>query len=395
MIIDVTRLVDRALKGRRPTGVDRVCLAYIEHFSRDPQRVCQAMIRFGGRWVIPSVAQSQILFQALLATVPPAATLRWVVVRAYVTAWAKPRSTLLLNAGHSGLDDPAYGRTIKRRGWQALYFLHDLIPLSHPEYCRAGEAAKHEQRLLTMVETGSGIIVNSAATNRMLHAWASENQRVLPPTTVALLAAAPLSAVADSAPLSAVAHTGLFPFGEPYFVVLGTLEPRKNHLLLLHLWRQMAVDLGAACPRLVVIGQRGWDCEQVVDMLDRCSALRGVVLEKPGCSDGDLALYLRHARALLFPSFEEGYGMPLVEALVAGLPVLASTLPVFHEIAGTIPEYLDPLDGVGWRRAIVDYCDRENPRRMAQLQRLVGYRPPTWPQHFAGVDDFLGKIAPL
>lgn len=67
---------------------------------------------------------------------------------------------------------------------------------------------------------------------------------------------------------------------EHYFVVLGTIEPRKNHLLLLQVWRQLIEELGLAAPRLVIIGQRGWECEQVVDLLDRCEVLRGVVLEK-------------------------------------------------------------------------------------------------------------------
>src|SRR5580698_988440 len=97
---------------------------------------------------------------------------------------------------------------------------------------------------------------------------------------------------------------------EPYFVILGTIEPRKNHWLLLQVWRRLVERLGDRTPRLVVIGQRGWECENAVDMLERCEELRGVVTELPACPDVELTSYLRHARALLFPSFAEGYGMP-------------------------------------------------------------------------------------
>jgi glycosyltransferase involved in cell wall biosynthesis len=192
-----------------------------------------------------------------------------------------------------------------------------------------------------------------------------------------------LAAARDTAP----------PREAPYFVVLGTIEPRKNHRLLLNLWRELVARLGPATPHLVLIGRRGWECENVVDMLERCDALRGHVHEVPGCTDATLAQYLQHARALLFPSFAEGFGMPLVEALLMGTPVVASTLPVFREIAGAVPDYLGPLDGPGWTQAVLDYAADPSPRRDAQLQRMQGFRMPTWQAHFAQVEQLLEQLA--
>ncbi|WP_163778702.1 glycosyltransferase family 4 protein, partial [Proteus mirabilis] len=70
----------------------------------------------------------------------------------------------------------------------------------------------------------------------------------------------------------------------PTFVACGTIEPRKNHLLLLHLWRALAERLGAATPRLVLVGRRGWEAENIVDMLERCPAIREHVVEVSGLS---------------------------------------------------------------------------------------------------------------
>jgi glycosyltransferase involved in cell wall biosynthesis len=173
---------------------------------------------------------------------------------------------------------------------------------------------------------------------------------------------------------------------------LGTIEPRKNHVLLLTLWRELVARWGQDAPHLVVIGQRGWECENVVDLLERCEALRGWVHEVPDCPDAELARYLRHAQALLFPSFTEGYGMPLAEALQSGTPVLASALPVFREIAGDVPEYLSPLDGLGWLHAIEAYASPDSPRRQAQLQRMQTLVLPTWDQHFAQVQTLLKQL---
>src|SRR5581483_8051415 len=130
--------------------------------------------------------------------------------------------------------------------------------------------------------------------------------------------------------------------GAPYFVCVGTIEPRKNHLLLLNVWRRLAERLGAAAPRLVLVGQRGWENEQVIDMIERSPAVRGLVEERNDLSDAAMAKLLAGALA---PSFGEGYGLPLVEALALGVPALASDIPAFREVAGGVAELLDPLDG--------------------------------------------------
>jgi glycosyltransferase involved in cell wall biosynthesis len=182
--------------------------------------------------------------------------------------------------------------------------------------------------------------------------------------------------------------------GRPYFVMLGTIEGRKNHLLILNLWAEMARRLGRACPQLVVIGQRGWESEQACDMLDRSEAIRGHVIELSRCNDAQLAAYMSNARALLFPSFVEGYGLPLVEALAAGTPVIASNLSVFRELAGEIPDYLSPVDGLGWSQAIEAYASDDSPARAAQLARMVGWGPPRWQDHFTLVERWLAQFSP-
>lgn len=379
MLLDVTRLLDRALQGRRPTGVDRVGLEYVRHFGRE----ARALVRFGGRWLVPGREASRQLFEALLepdATLPR--RVRWLVGKSYVLNWRPPKAAnILLNITHSGLQQADYPLRVRRWGLRALYFLHDLIPISHPEYARPDEAARHHRRVQTLLTTGCGLIVNSLDTGRAMERYATEHGLSVPPWIVAPLAPTRLPAPSDQRPLR-----------EPYFVVIGTIEPRKNHLLVLHLWRQLVQALGAHAPRLVIIGQRGWECEQVVDLLERCEALRGFVLERPGCDDAELATWLAHAQALLFPSFAEGFGMPLVEALAAGLPVLASDLPAFREVAGDVPDYLDPLDGPAWRQAVLDYTAPHSPRRAAQCARMQGFTAPTWEAHFARVEGFMREL---
>jgi glycosyltransferase involved in cell wall biosynthesis len=92
------------------------------------------------------------------------------------------------------------------------------------------------------------------------------------------------------------------------------------------------------------------------------------------------------------PSFAEGYGLPVAEALSAGTPVLCSDLASLREVGQQVPEYLDPLDGPAWQRAIVDYSEPDSPRRRAQLDRLAVWRAPSWDAHFAIVDGLIERI---
>lgn len=149
---------------------------------------------------------------------------------------------------------------------------------------------------------------------------------------------------------------------------------------------------GADAPRLMIIGQRGWECDQVFDLLDRNETLRTAVEELGNCSDEAMTRELASARALLFPSLVEGYGLPLIEALQVGTPVVASDLPVFREIGQGIPDFLDPLDASAWEDAILSYTKEDGVPRTEQLARMERFRAPTWDDHFAKIDSWLAGL---
>lgn len=378
ILIDVTRLLGRlVLKGRLPTGVDRVSLAYVAHYL---QRAL-AVVRMGPRHVLLSASASQALFGLLLNPAPRISP-SWVLqlIKAWLWRPRFPDHALLINTGHSGPDHPAYPEEMQRLGVMPVYLVHDLIPISHPEYCREGEYERHQRRMAGAIKASGGLIANSEATLDELKIHAARMGWPMPPAVVAHLAAPTLPPPGDN------------PVGKPYFVVLGTIEPRKNHWMMLQVWRRLIEKYGSQAPQLIVIGQRGWKCENVVDLLERGVHLREHVIELPSCSDGLLATYLHHAVALLFPTFAEGYGLPLIEALSVGTPVIASDLAVFREVAGNIPEYLDPLDGPAWLAAIEAYAAPVSEPRDAQINRMAGFVPPVWADHFQRVDAFLDSL---
>jgi glycosyltransferase involved in cell wall biosynthesis len=379
LLFDVTRLIWRRWHGLHPTGIDRVCLAYLERYAEDAQAVVQQrrirriLDRRSSSALFDLLAKPHRHFRRELMRV----ALRFGLRRS-----CNGRGRLYLNLGHTGLNEDGFVDWVRQAGVRPIYFVHDLIPITHPEYCRAGEREKHAARVRTVLMTAAGVITNSGLTVNHLEDFARQEELKIPPTVAALLGSDALPSCSPNASKTE----------PPTFVILGTIEARKNHLLLLQVWSRIVERLGQGAPRLLVIGQRGWECEQAIDLLERAEALKGSVIEIGACSDEMLAFHLANARALLFPSLVEGYGLPLVEALRAGVPVIASDLQVFREIAGDVPDYLDPLDGLGWERAILNYTEDASSARGAQLERIAGYRAPTWEEHFSRVRIWLSTL---
>ncbi|MGF6987075.1 glycosyltransferase involved in cell wall biosynthesis [Paraburkholderia atlantica] len=378
LFLDVTRLLTRLYDGLLPTGVDRVGLAYIHRYA--PQ--ARAVLSERGFSTVLTERDSQQTFARLLSSSWSPNAIRVLVARACLNRLRETRLRgVLLHTSHNGMEFDRYYGAMTKRGIRSVFMVHDLIPLTHAEYCRPDVDTTHRRRIHTALKHASGLIANSQATLDSLAAEAERARLPLPPTVVAHLASGVTARSLAERPLAA-----------PYFVMLGTIEPRKNHWFMLHVWRRLVEQFGAGAPKLVVIGRRGWECENVIDMLERCESLKGVVVEEAHCSDEMLHAYLQHCQALLFPSFVEGYGMPLAEALELKVPVVASDLAVFHEIADDIPDYLDPLDGPGWLARIQAYAQPNSPERDAQLSRIARFREPTWAEHFERVDAFLATL---
>jgi glycosyltransferase involved in cell wall biosynthesis len=269
------------------------------------------------------------------------------------------------------------------RKCRSIVFIHDLIPIQFPEYSHPQEKRRHARRMVNVLQNAAGIIVNSECTASALRSFARAQNLACPPVLD--------NPLGHDLPDKHNDNLRSRP-EQPYFLLLGTIEPRKNHLLILCLWRELVRRHGSCTPRLVVAGRRGWECEQVVDMLERCEAIHPHLVELNHASDEQVADLIRGARALLMPSFAEGFGMPVQEALAWGTPVISSPLPAIKEFAGDIPDYAEPYDGARWLELLEDYSQTESKLRTAQMARLPSFKDTTWPAHFARVEEFLASL---
>lgn len=401
LILDISRLVYAAW-SRTPTGIPRVELAYAEHYiATEPDRLRFAVLDTLGRLrVVDSglatgfVREIAGYWEGNVASVR--AYLRvalraiWIHLLLMVRPWGDLRNLVAAHGGRSiyiipsqlQLEHSLLIEGLKTAGdLKLVYFVHDILPSLLPAYFPDDAEERNRRRMENAARLADAIIVNSQAT---AVSFQSRFGRDMAPEK---LVVAPLGVtLGKNSPASYRQPSG------PYFVMLGTIEPRKNHLLILNLWRDLHAELGQKTPRLLLIGSRGWKNRDIIAMIEQNAPPRGAVEELGRLPDAAVADLMKGARALLLPSFAEGYGLPLAEALSRGTPVLCSDLPVFHEVGAGIPDYLSPTNAEAWRAAVLDYAGPNSTRRTDQLRRLGSWSPPSWKRHFDIVDETLSIL---
>ncbi|MBI6628462.1 glycosyltransferase [Pontibaca sp. S1109L] len=192
-------------------------------------------------------------------------------------------------------------------------------------------------------------------------------------------------------PIATVAHLGVniheadpaaLPAGllpaDPYFVTLGTIEPRKGHDLLLDVWEVLARQIKHP-PTLLICGTRGWNNRAVFDRLDRLPS-GGPVREMAGLTDGAVAALVSGAQAMLCPSRAEGFGLPAVEAAARGVPVICNDLPVYREVIGNTPIYLAETCRYQWADAIRALTNKTTTTKSDASHGV--FVAPRWQDHF-------------
>lgn len=277
-----------------------------------------------------------------------------------------------VHASHRALEHGGQHRWAEARRVRSTVFIHDLIPLEHPQFCGAGARVVHGPKLATAARLGAvhphgRIAVNSDHTRARLEHWLGAAGLPVPTIEVHRLGTA------------AAAPDGGTPGGtRPYFLCAGTIEGRKNIGLLIGLWRALAASLPAGrVPALVLAGSRGWACADVLAQLDGARDIAPHVIEVAGLTDAELGALMDGARAVLTPSLAEGFSLVPAEALARGVPVIASDIPAHREMQGGAV-LIDPRDMAAWRSAVEAAAVLPPARRVRTVAR-------TWDDFASGL----------
>lgn len=394
-VLDLTRLLSRA--GRVFTGVDRVELAYLARLCRE-DIPSFALLRSSLGYVLLDRAGMVAFHARLIGEVKwgeadrlsrlsrkaspekrrAESDLRRIALdRCRPRHLAKmlrkhlPAHIAYLNVGHSNFTERMIFTMKHALAAQIAVFVHDTIPVDFPQFQRPASVPKFRAFLRRVQHQADVILCNSEATKADIMRNFDPNHPA-PEITVAHLG---LSINCSEIPNNPALDLPQ----NPYFLCLGTIEPRKNHRFLFDVWEHLHRDLPAHdMPHLVIIGARGWQNQEVFDLLDHHPMMGRFIHEKNDVGDADLSAALHHAKALLFPSFAEGFGIPALEARAMNVPIICNTLPVMRETLGDIAVYAEVSDSYLWVKAIRDILAHGGKK-----QHNSGALPPfTWDDHF-------------
>jgi glycosyltransferase involved in cell wall biosynthesis len=224
----------------------------------------------------------------------------------------------------------------KAEGARIVPIVYDLLPWSHPKYFAPLFCAQFKRWLLAMIPLVDAFVCISHATADALRQFAATE---IPATPLPPLGVFPLGTTLAPASTEARAGVrGVFTGPSRPFLMVGTIEPRKNHMRVLDAFDRFWAAGGTA--PLLVIGRRGWQCEGTLRRFKSLAAASKPFTHIDDATDADLQHAYRHARCLIFPSVAEGFGLPIVEALAQGLPVIASDIAVHREVGGDLATYI-------------------------------------------------------
>ncbi len=223
--------------------------------------------------------------------------------------------------------------------------VHDLSALLHPEWHPAHRAAEYQARFHQGVARARHFLAISDFTrHELIHMIGLRPEQV---TRTYMGVRSGLGPMPETEVRETLRRLGLPP---RYLLYLGTIEPRKNVMTLLRAYVRLPAAVRERCP-LLLAGGWGWNSADVAAFLDAEARYRGVIYTGY-LPEESLPAVMNGARALVYPSLYEGFGLPPVEMMACGGAVLCSTAGALVETVGVRAHLVAPLDEDGWRAAL-------------------------------------------
>ena len=250
-----------------------------------------------------------------------------------------------------------FARRHRRQGGRVVQVVYDLIPYRYPNLCVASLAKKFDAFLARSTTYASRYVCISEATKRDMQTYLRAHGRA------ADVVSWPLAHEFEgygrnSRDTVATDPSLVLMTGEPFVLCVGTIEIRKNGILLLRAWQRLIEDLGARTPRLVFAGKYGWKIDDFRELLksDAGLAERVCIIDRP--TDQDLANLYQRCLFTAYPSLVEGWGLPVGEAAWFGKYSVVSSSSSLPEVCGQLLDYVAPDDAGALahavKRAILD-----------------------------------------
>jgi glycosyltransferase involved in cell wall biosynthesis len=409
--------------AQNPRGIDRVELAYAEYFLSNWPGECVAVLptawgvryfdrasairglrALEGIWreaISPDIdsayhrTKSFIVGSSFVSEgeVLPKGKSLWGIVRDFIRllratriSFGKPIKSLpagaiYLNVGQLLFFRPSLSWLAQRKDVRGIFMIHDLIPMEYPDHHVAFGVKLHRAIVKNTSELASALIVPSQTVRASLSQSFVPPRLATMPTHVELLPVSPAFLCPETEDPALLNQT--------YYIACGAIDAHKNHILLLQVWKLLVERQGEFAPKLIIAGFRSVTSKPIFDFINQNNQIHQKVYIASGLSTPSLRKLMMSAKALLMPSIVEGFGLPVIEALAQGTPVIASDIPSLRE-AGRNGDvvFLPPMDPMAWLSALEAFNPEQDSKRAT-----TAYSPKTWQDYFVGIENFLTEVA--
>ena len=272
---------------------------------------------------------------------------------------------------------------LKQNGVKIVTQVYDLIPITDPQFCHENTCANFMVYVGANLKYADLIITSAQTTIDVLDNLTDKMGLERKKSTVVGLSSdfskANLSEGEVHPKVQKIAGSG------KYLLMLGTIEPRKNHSLVIDALESGLAECGI---KVIFAGRIGWNVKELEKRIKTHPLFNKNLffVEKP--DDATVDYLYKNAFAVAFPTFNEGFGLPMIESFMRGTPVIASDIPVLHEVAGDYADYFDPHSKEDLIRCVKELLSSEE-KYKEKKARLKEYVPYTWDE---AAEDMLRAV---
>jgi glycosyltransferase involved in cell wall biosynthesis len=254
---------------------------------------------------------------------------------------------------------------ISRKNGANIACLYDLIPILFPKACAPSLTHNYEIWFDKIILASDAVVGISKSVVEEFRNYTQNNRKDALRRHIGwFYLGADFHAESEDAPSAKT--EAVCSIGAPYFLTVGTLEPRKGYVVALTAFEKLwgsGVDV-----RYVIVGKYGWNLRALQRRIREHPEYNRRLFWFDNASDADLQRLYKGAHGFVYPSFAEGFGLPIIEATHHGLPALVSDIPIFHEIGQDKITFFDLLDSGSLARKVLEAL--ENDRLVASLPVL-------------------------
>lgn len=275
----------------------------------------------------------------------------------------------------------AIKRTVQLRVGVIIY---DLIPFTHPEFFWTSFYDPFVTSMVDNLWTADLNLCISLNTERELGKFAQYFGLPAPRTATIRLGELEARTHGPQKALeSSVRQPG-------YVLCVCTFEPRKNHFVLYQAWKYLVRTRSPqSVPHLVLVGGKGWNSEFILHALQQDPEIRPFIQVLHQVNDEQLQDLYKNSLLTVYPSFYEGWGLPVAESLAYGKICIASSGSSLEEIAPNLTLHCDPLQSSQWANMVWEWCQDEAKRAEKVKQIIQSYQPTSWQETASKVSGLL------